>query len=80
MAPKYVLFPHCAHSFIVNVQPNFLTTAVSVQVEHVDRIVPTASRLAVVVKYPIELVMHWLHRFPGKGRHDIWTDNATRYF
>jgi hypothetical protein len=41
MALKHVLMPHRAHIFIVNVQPR-LPAAVSVRVEHVDRIVPTA--------------------------------------
>jgi hypothetical protein len=49
MAPKHVLVPHRANNFIVNVKPNFPATAVSVRVEHVDRIVPAARELAVVV-------------------------------
>ena len=78
MLPKHLLVPHRAHSFIVNVQPSFPTTAVSVRVEHVDRIVPVACRLAAVVEHAIELVVHWLRRFPGNRRHDFWTDRAKR--
>ena len=63
MLSKHDLVPNRTYSFIVNVQPNFFTTAVSVRVEHVDRIVPVACRLAVVVKHPIELVVHRLRRF-----------------
>jgi hypothetical protein len=69
---KHILGPHSAHSFIVNVQPSFLTT-VSVWVEHIDRIVPGAWGLAVVVKHPIQHVVHRLRRFPGNGCHDFWT-------
>jgi hypothetical protein len=71
MLSKHVIVPHRAHSFIVNVQPNFFTTAVSVRVEHVGRIVPASRRLAVVIKHPIELVVHRLRRFPGNGCHDF---------
>jgi hypothetical protein len=51
-------------------QPSFLTTAVSVLVEHVDSIVSAAYRLAVVVKHPIQLVVYWLRRFPSNGCHN----------
>jgi hypothetical protein len=77
MAPKHVLMPHLLHSFIINVQPTFPTVAVSVRVEHVDRIVSAVCGLAVVVKYPIQLVVSRL-RFPSNGCHDFWTDRATR--
>jgi hypothetical protein len=78
MASKDVLVPHRTHSFIVNVQPSFRIIAVSVRVEHIDRIVPAICRLAVVVKNPIQLVMHRFRRFPGNGCHDFWTDQATK--
>jgi hypothetical protein len=42
--------------------------------EHVDYIVPAASRLAVVVKHPIQLVAHRLCRSPGSWCHDFWKD------
>ena len=54
MAPKHIIVPHRAHSFIVNVQPTFPTTAVSVWVKHVDHIVSAACGLAVVVKNTME--------------------------
>jgi hypothetical protein len=63
MFSKHIV-PHRTNNFIINVQPNVFTTAVSVPVEHVDRIVPASCRLAVVVKHPIELVVHRLRRFP----------------
>jgi hypothetical protein len=72
MPPKHFLMPHHAHSFIVNVQPSFSTTTAPVRVEHVDRIVPAACGLAAMVKHPIELVVHRLHRFPGNGCHGFW--------
>jgi hypothetical protein len=78
MASKHVLVPHCTYGFIVDVQPSFLTIAVSVLVEHVDRIVPGVCRLTVVVKYPTELVVYRLRRFPGNWCHDFWTDQATK--
>jgi hypothetical protein len=56
MAPKHVLLPHRAHSFIVNVQPTFPTTAVPIRVEQVNRIMSAGRGLAVVVEHPIELV------------------------
>ena len=77
MIPKHVLVPHCVHSFIVNVNPSFPATTVSVRVQHVDCIVPACCRLAMMVKYPIELVLHRFRRFPGNGCHDFWTDSAT---
>ena len=76
-APKYVLLPHRAHSFIVNVQPTLPTTAISVRVEHVNTIVPAACKRAVVVKYPTEPIVRWLRRIPGNGSHDFWTDGTT---
>ena len=78
MGPKHVLVPHRAHSFIVNVQPSFRTTAVSVLVEHVNRIVPADDGVAMMVKYPIEPVVCWLRRFPKNGCHVFWTGRATR--
>ena len=57
MAPKQVLVPHRAHSSIVNSQPSFPATAVSVLVEHVDRIVTAACGLAVVEEHPIERIV-----------------------
>jgi hypothetical protein len=78
MAPKHVLVPHRGHSFIVNALPSFPNTAVSVRVEHVDRIVPADDGVAMMIKYPIELVVPWLSRFPGNGCHDFWTGRATR--
>ena len=74
--PKHVLVPHRAHSFIVNVQPNFPATAISARVQHVDCIVPACCRLAMMVKHPIELVAHRLRKFPGNRCHDFWTDSA----
>jgi hypothetical protein len=71
MAAKHVLVPRSAHSFIVNMQPSFPTTAVSVRVEDVDRIVPAACGIPVVVKHPIKLVARRLRRFPGNGCHDF---------
>ena len=47
---------HRAHSYIIDVQPGFPTTAASVQMEHLDRIVLAACGLVVVVKHAIELV------------------------
>jgi hypothetical protein len=78
MAPEYILMPHHAHSFIVNVQPAFPTTAVSVRVEHVDSIVSAASGLAVVEKHAIQLVSRRLHRLPSNRCRDFWTDRAVR--
>jgi hypothetical protein len=78
MVPKHVLAPHRAHSFIIDVQPTLPTTAVSVRVEHIDRIMPTACRLAMVVKHPIKLVVYRLRRFPGNRCHDFWSDGATK--
>lgn len=76
LAPKHLLVLHSAHSFMANVQPCF------VRVEHIDRIVPAARRLALrlaaVVKYTIELVVHWFRRFPRNGCHDVWTDRTMR--
>ena len=77
MATKHVLVPHCAHSFTINVQPTFPTIAVSVLMEHVDRIVSVACGLAVVVKHTIQLVARRLCRIPGYGCHDFWTDRVT---
>ena len=68
MALKHVLLSHRAHRFIVNVQPRFPTTALSAQVEHVDRIVPAACILAVVVK---QLVVRWLSRLLSNWCHDF---------
>jgi hypothetical protein len=65
--------PHRAHSFIVDVQPTFPIISVSVRVEYVDRIMPISRGLAVVVKHPIQLVMHRLQGFPGNWCHDVWT-------
>ena len=76
MVPRRVIM---LHRFIVNVQPSFPTTTVSIWMEHVDRIMPTAYGFAVVVKHPIELVVRSrLRRFPRNGCHDFWTDRATR--
>jgi hypothetical protein len=69
MAPKHVLVPHRLHRFIINMQPTFPTTAVSVLVEYVDRIVPTTCGLAMVIEHPMELVVNWLRRFPGDRCH-----------
>jgi hypothetical protein len=55
--PKHVLVPHRAHNFIVNTQPSFPTTAISLRMKHIDRIMPAACGLAVVVEYSMELVM-----------------------
>jgi len=78
MASKYVLVLHCDHTFIVNVEPSFLTTAASVRVEHVDGVAPAACGLAVVVKHSIQLVVHRLCRFPGNGCQDFWTNQAMK--
>ena len=67
---------HSAHIFVVNVQPSFPTTAISFRVQHVDRIVFAASGLAMVVKHPIQLVVRWLHRFPGNRCHDFCGPHA----
>ena len=79
MIPKYILVLYRAHGFIIDVQPSFPTIAVrvSVPVEHVDRIVPAACGLAVVVENPMELVLRQLHGFPGNGCHDFWTNQVT---
>jgi hypothetical protein len=81
MAPEHLFMLHYAHGLIINVQPSFPTIAVFIQVrvEHVDRIVPAACglRVAVVVKHPTKLVVHWLRRFPDNGRHDFCADSAT---
>jgi hypothetical protein len=77
VAPKYVLLPHRAQSFIVDAQPTIPTAAVFVRVEHVDRIVPAACRSTMVVKYPIQLVVYRLCGFPGIRYHDFWTDGDT---
>ena len=69
--PENVPVLHSAYSFIVNMQPSFPTTAVSVRVQHVDRIVSTACGLAVVVEHPIQLVVRRLHKFPRNGCHDF---------
>ena len=54
---KHVLVSHRAHSYItINVQPSFPTTAASVQMKHLDRIVLAACGLVVVVKHAIEHV------------------------
>jgi hypothetical protein len=58
--PKHVLVLHRALNLIVNVQPSFPTTTVFARVEHVDRIVSAARGLAVMVEYPIELVVRGL--------------------
>jgi hypothetical protein len=75
MAPKHVLVPHRAHRFIIDVQasPSLLAPG-----EHVDRKVPTTCGLAVVVKYPIELVLYRIHKFPDNRSHGFWTERATR--
>ena len=78
MASKQVLVPHHAYSSVVNSQPSFPTTAVSVWVEHVDRIVTAACGVAVVVKHRIKLVVRWPRRLPGNGRHDFWTNRAVK--
>jgi hypothetical protein len=64
MASKHVLVPHCTDSFIINVQPSFPMITVSIRVEHVDRIVPAACGPSVMVKHPVQLVVHRLGRFP----------------
>ena len=78
MIPKHILVLHRAHGFIIDVQPSFTAIAVSVPVEHVDRIVPAACGLAVVVKHPMKFIENRLRRFPRNGCHDFWTDQATR--
>jgi hypothetical protein len=78
MALKHVLVPHRAHSFIINVQPCFSSTAVSVRVEHVDRIVPAVCGPTVVVKHPMKFIVHRLRRFTHIRYHDVWTDRGTR--
>jgi hypothetical protein len=65
---------HRAHTFIINVQPTFSITPVSILVKNVDRMVSTACGIAVVIKYPIKLVVHRLGRFPGGRYHDFWID------
>jgi hypothetical protein len=32
----------------------------------------------VVVKHPMQLVVHRLHGLPGNGCHDFWTNQATK--
>jgi hypothetical protein len=49
MVPKHILVPDGAHGFIVNVQPNFPTIVISILMKHVDRIVPAACGLSVVI-------------------------------
>jgi hypothetical protein len=79
MAPKHVLVPHYTHSLIVNAQPGFPTSAVSVRVEHVNRIVPATRGLAVVVKHPMKLIVNRLSRFPSNGCHDFWIASHARF-
>ena len=67
MALEHLLVPRRAHSFIINVQPSFLTIVVSVPVEHVNRIAPAASGPVVVVKHSMELIVRWLRRFLNNG-------------
>ena len=79
MATKHILMSYCTHCSIVDVQPSVPTTALSVRVEHVDSIVPTATGgLAAVVEHPIELVTWGLHRnrFSGHRCHGFWNDRA----
>jgi hypothetical protein len=77
MAPKQVLVLNRAHNFIIDVQPSFPTITVFVPVVHVDRILPATCGLAVVVKYPIELVPYRIRRFLGNKCHGFWTERAT---
>ena len=79
IAPKHVFVPHHAHSFIIDVQPTFPTTAVFVWVKHVDRIVSAACGLPVVIKHPIQLVVHRLRRCPGNGCRDSEPQNHHRF-
>jgi hypothetical protein len=65
MAPKYVIVPHRAHSFIVNMQPSSRTIDIFVRVEHIGCIVLAACGFAVAVKHPMKLVAHQLYKFPG---------------
>jgi hypothetical protein len=69
MPPKDVLVPCSTHSLVINVQPTFPTTALSVLVKNVDRIVPT-TRPTTMIEHPMELVVRRLHGFPGSGCHD----------
>jgi hypothetical protein len=67
MAPKHVLVLHRPHNFIVNVQPSFLTTAVSVRMGDVDRIMPAACGFS-LVKHPTKLVSVGSADLPETGK------------
>jgi hypothetical protein len=53
MDPKHVLVSHRANSFTIDVQPTSHSTAVSAPVEHVDRIVPAARGVAMMIEHTI---------------------------
>jgi hypothetical protein len=60
MLPEHVLMSHPGHYFIIDVQPIFPCVTVSVRVKDIDRIVPAACRITVMVENSIELVTRWL--------------------
>ena len=67
MPPEHVLMSHCAHYFIVNVQPNFPCVAVSVLMKNIDRIMSAISRLAVMIEHPTKRIMRRIRGLPTVG-------------
>lgn len=73
MSPENVFMLHIPHNFIVNAKPPFSITTVSIQVEHVNRIVPFVCRVTMVIEHPIERVAPWrcASWILGNGYHDV---------
>ena len=78
VTPKHVLVPHRAHRFIIDVQPGFaaatataLRAAISVRVQHIERIVPAACGHAMMVEHAIERVARRLCESSGSRCHDV---------
>jgi hypothetical protein len=71
LPPEHVLMLHRTHRFILNMQPSFPAAAVPVRAENINRIVPAAHRLAVMVEHSIQLVMHWFCGLSDTGYHDV---------
>ena len=78
MTPKHVLVSHRAHGFIINMEPIFPNTAVTIPAEHVDSIMPVFCGLAEVVEHTKEFVVRRLRRFPGNRCNDFWTDPTAK--
>ena len=77
MSSKHVLIPHRTHTFIVDVQPTLSTATVCVRVEHVNRIMPSTCRPAVVVEHSIERVLCRQRWLSGTGCHYVWTNQPA---